>query len=73
MRIAVIGAGIVGLSTARRLIDEGHEITLIDRAAGPGEGTSARNGAQLSYAYVAPLAAPGLPWQVPGKIGRAHV
>jgi D-amino-acid dehydrogenase len=68
MRIAVIGAGIVGLATARRLVDEGHEVSLIDRAAGPGEGTSARNGAQLSYAYVAPLAAPGLPWQVPGML-----
>lgn len=68
MRIAVIGAGIVGLATARRLIEEGHEVTLIDRAAGPGQGTSARNGAQLSYAYVAPLAAPGLPWQVPGML-----
>ncbi len=68
MRIAVIGAGIVGLATARRLIEDGHDVTLIDRADRPGSGTSARNGAQLSYAYVAPLAAPSVPWQVPGML-----
>lgn len=65
MRIAVIGGGIVGLTTARALIQRGHEVVLLDRARGPASGASAQNGAQLSYGYVAPLASPSIPMQVP--------
>lgn len=60
MRIAVLGAGIVGMSTAWWLQRDGHEVTVIDRAAAPGEGTSRANGAQLSYSYVAPMASPAV-------------
>lgn len=65
MRIAVVGGGIVGLTTARALINQGHDVALLDRAARPAAGASAQNGAQLSYGYVAPLASPSIPWQVP--------
>lgn len=45
MRIAVIGAGIVGLSIAREIlkIDKESEVTLIDRFSIPSKGTSSRN------------------------------
>ena len=60
MDICVVGAGIVGLSSAWFLHKAGHRVTVIDQAAGPGMGASAANGAQLSYSYVQPLADPSL-------------
>jgi len=60
MKIIVIGAGIVGLATAYWLSKGGHEITVIDRLAEVGNGTSFGNGGQLSYSYVAPLASPSV-------------
>lgn len=60
MKVCVIGAGIVGLTSAWFLRKAGHEVVVIDQASGPGQGASAANGAQLSYSYVQPLADPGL-------------
>lgn len=57
--VAVIGAGIVGVSTAVWLQRDGHEVTLIDRA-GPGEGTSYGNGGVLASCSVVPVTVPGL-------------
>jgi D-amino-acid dehydrogenase len=56
--ICVIGAGIVGCASAYHLVRQGHQVVLLDAAAGPGEGCSFANGAQLSYSYVEPLATP---------------
>jgi D-amino-acid dehydrogenase len=67
MHVCVLGAGIVGLATAYRLNREGHEVTVIDRAA-PGAGASGGNGAQLSYSYVQPLADPAIWRQLPGLL-----
>lgn len=64
MRMCVLGAGIVGLAAAYQLQREGHEVTVIDRA-GAGAGASGANGAQLSYAYVQPLADPAIWSQLP--------
>jgi D-amino-acid dehydrogenase len=58
MHIVVVGAGVVGLTTAWTLVQAGHTVTVVDRAAGPAHGASGQNGAQLSYSYVAPLASP---------------
>ena len=66
MKIIVIGAGVVGLATAWRLVSAGHQVTVVDKGAGPGLGSSYANGAQLSYSYVAPLADPSVWGQLPG-------
>src|SRR3546814_10755084 len=58
VHVIVVGAGVVGMTTAWFLHRAGRRVTVIDAAAGPGLGTSRANGAQLSYSYVAPLAAP---------------
>jgi len=51
MKIIIIGAGVVGLSTALKAIEEGHDVTLIDKNNCPADETSAQNGAQLSYSH----------------------
>lgn len=56
MQVIVLGAGIIGLTTAWQLMQDGHRVTVIDRNPGVGQGASFANGAQLSYSYVAPLA-----------------
>ncbi len=58
-RVAVIGAGIVGVSTAIWLMRDGHEVVLIDRSA-PGEGTSHGNGGVLASCSIVPITVPGL-------------
>jgi D-amino-acid dehydrogenase len=63
-RVAVLGAGIVGLATAWQLQRDGFEVTVVDRGR-PGQGASLGNGAQLSYAYVQPLADPAIWAQLP--------
>ncbi len=68
MKIGVLGAGVVGLTTAWRLSEAGHDVVLIDRAAGPAAGASGANGAQLSYRYVAPMASPKMLFQLPGLL-----
>ncbi|RBW62843.1 FAD-binding oxidoreductase [Ruegeria sp. A3M17] len=57
--IAIIGAGIVGVSTAVWLQRDGHDVILIDKA-GPGEGTSHGNGGVLASCSIIPVTVPGL-------------
>jgi D-amino-acid dehydrogenase len=47
-RIAVIGAGITGVTTAYALLDRGYEVTVFDRHRYPAMETSFANGGQLS-------------------------
>lgn len=58
MKVCVLGAGVIGLTTAWALSEAGCEVAVVDRDTVPGRGASAANGAQLSYSYVAPLASP---------------
>jgi D-amino-acid dehydrogenase len=61
----VLGAGIVGVTTAHALAGRGLAVCLVDRDKGPARGASFANGAQLSYAYADALAAPGLLRKLP--------
>ena len=58
MHICVLGAGVIGLTTAWALVEAGCDVTLVDRNPEPGMDASHGNGAQLSWSYVAPLASP---------------
>ena len=64
---AVIGAGIIGVSTALYLQRDGHRVTLIDYR-GPGEGTSFGNAAIIAGASCEPVAMPGILGRVPGML-----
>ena len=57
--VAIVGAGIVGVSTAIWLQRDGHDVILIDRK-GPGEGTSHGNGGVLASCSIIPVTVPGL-------------
>lgn len=57
--VAIIGVGIIGVSTAIWLQRAGHKVILIDRA-GPAEGTSFGNGGVLASCSVVPVTVPGL-------------
>lgn len=48
MRIVIVGAGIIGLTSAWCLVKAGHEVTIIDSHQGPAEGASFANGGLLS-------------------------
>ena len=60
-QVIVIGGGVVGLTSAWWLLEAGYRVKLLERAPGVGTGTSYRNGGQLSYRYVSPLADAGVP------------
>jgi D-amino-acid dehydrogenase len=61
MRVVVLGSGVVGVTTAYYLARAGHEVTVIDREAGPALETSFANAGQISPGYASPWAAPGVP------------
>lgn len=61
MKIIVLGAGIIGVSTAWWLSQAGHEVVVIDRATGPAQETSFANGGQISVSYAEPWANPQAP------------
>lgn len=67
--VIVIGAGIVGVSTALWLQRDGHRVTLIDRE-GPAAGTSYGNGGILASGSIIPVTVPGLVWKAPGMLLR---
>jgi D-amino-acid dehydrogenase len=65
MRVAVLGAGVVGVATAWYLARAGHSVTVIDRAGRVASGASHANGAQLSYSFTDSLARPGFLRELP--------
>ena len=64
MRVVVLGAGIVGVSTAWYLSAMGHEVTVVDRQSDAAMETSFANGAQISVSFCEPWANAGAPFKV---------
>ena len=56
MKVLVLGAGIIGVSTAWHLLERGHEVTVVDRQPGAALETSFANAAQISVSYCEPWA-----------------
>jgi len=61
MKIVILGSGVIGTTSAWYLAAAGHEVTVLDRQAGPALETSFANAGQVSPGYASPWAAPGIP------------
>ena len=61
MRIVILGAGVIGVTSAWYLAKAGHQVTVIDRQTGPALETSFANAGEISPGYASPWAAPGIP------------
>lgn len=58
MRILVLGAGVIGTTTAWYLAREGHQVTVLDRQPAAAQETSCANGGQISVSHAEPWANP---------------
>ncbi|MBL4666855.1 MAG: D-amino acid dehydrogenase [Sneathiella sp.] len=70
MKVAVLGAGVTGVTTAYYLAKHGYEVTVYDRQALPAEETTFANGGQISVSQPFPWSSPDLPMKLLKWIGR---
>ena len=64
MKVIVLGAGIIGVATAWYLLEEGHDVTVVERQPEAALETSFANGAQISVCFCEPWANAGGPFKV---------
>jgi D-amino-acid dehydrogenase len=72
MRVAVVGAGVIGVTTAYELAADGHEVTVFERRGSVAAETSFANAGVVAPGYVTPWAAPGMPRKVLGHLMSRH-
>lgn len=72
MNIAIIGAGVIGITTAHALAVSGHRVTVFERNAAAATETSFANAGVVAPGYVTPWAAPGMPGKVARYLLRRH-
>ena len=70
MKVIVLGAGLLGVTSAYFLRQQGHDVTVIDRQATPAAETSFANGGQISVSHAEPWANPGAPLKVLQWLGK---
>lgn len=61
MKVLILGSGVVGVTSAYYLAQQGHEVTVLDRESAEALETSFANAGQISFGYSSPWAAPGIP------------
>ncbi len=72
MKIVVLGGGVIGVSTAWALVQQGAEVTLVERQSDVALETSFANAGQVSPGYSTPWAAPGIPLKALRWLFQAH-
>ena len=72
MRVVVLGAGVIGVTTAWYLAEAGHEVVVIERQPAAALETSFANGGQISVSHAEPWANPGAPLQILKWLGREN-
>ena len=72
MRIAVIGAGVIGTTSAYELACDGHDVSVFERRGAAAEESSFANAGVLAPGYVTPWAAPGMPSKVARYLFSRH-
>lgn len=70
MHVLVLGAGLLGVSTAHFPQQQGHTVTVVDRQAAAAAETSFANGGQISVSHAEPWANPGAPLKLLQWLGR---
>ena len=70
MKIAVLGAGVIGVTSAWYLAADGHEVTVLERRDAAGMETSFANGGQISAGHAEPWAKPSVLPKLLKWIGR---
>lgn len=70
MRIVVLGAGLIGVSSAWHLAADGHAVVVVDRQPDPAMETSFANGGQISTSHAEPWANPATPLKALKWMGR---
>jgi D-amino-acid dehydrogenase len=70
MKVAVLGAGVVGVASAYFLARAGHQVTVVDRQPAVAQETSFANGGQISVSHAEPWANPHTPWKALCWFGR---
>lgn len=71
MRVAVIGAGVIGVTTAWYMQEAGAEVVLLDANAEPANGASFANGGMLHASHAEPWNTPGVGLDLLRYLGRA--
>jgi D-amino-acid dehydrogenase len=64
MKVLVLGAGVIGVTTAWYLTEQGHRVEIVDRRDAPGLETSFANGGQISACHAEPWANPDAPSKI---------
>jgi D-amino-acid dehydrogenase len=64
VKVIILGAGVIGTTSAWFLARAGHDVTVVDRNEGAGLETSFANGGQVSVSHAEPWANPGAPLKV---------
>jgi len=72
MKIIIIGAGLMGVTSAYYLSEQGHEVLVIDRQGGPALETSFANAGVLHPSQAAPWNHPGIALQILKWMGNEH-
>ena len=72
MKIAIVGAGIIGVTTAWELAADGHEVTVFERRGAAAEEASFANAGVVAPGYVTPWAAPGMRGKVLRSLLSTH-
>ncbi|MDE1916720.1 MAG: D-amino acid dehydrogenase [Sphingomonadales bacterium] len=72
MKIAVLGAGVIGITTAWYLARACHEVEVIERQPGAALETSFANAGEISPGYASPWAAPGVPMKALKWLAMRH-
>lgn len=70
MRVVVLGAGVIGTTSAWYLARAGHEVTVVDRQSDVALETSFANGGQISVSHSEPWANPTAPLTILRWLGR---
>jgi D-amino-acid dehydrogenase len=70
MKVIVLGAGLLGVTSAYFLRQQGHDVTVVDRQASPAAETSFANGGQISVSHAEPWANPSAPLKVLKWLGK---